>query len=248
MVQMRKIVRELYPEQFDGGRDGSRAPRKGFLRRFAGRKVEPAAARTRPGRRRKQVVFASAIGAVLLYLWALMYYYNVFVTMESDVSAARSQIGVQLQRRKDVVASLNTVVMAYAKHEKAIFEHAVDARKEIMRPAPAAPAKEAPTAAPRLPIPGLGADSALSKLLAVAEAFPALRLSENFQRLMDALVESETKIAEQRMKFNSRCNDMSTALHTFPARIFNLVLRFKSPDFYTVDDDVQERVKLDLKP
>jgi len=238
MVQVRKVVRELYPDQFGLGRQPVEVPKRRFLRRFADRRLRQVGTHLAPVTR-KRLLYALTLVLLAIAAWAFIYYYNKFTVLHADIRAAQSQIAVQLQRRKDVVASLNTVVVAYAKHEKGIFELAVDTRKELVRPAPAGP---------RLPIPGLGADPAMSKLLAVAEGFPALRLSENFQRLMDALVEVETKIAEQRMLFNSRCNEMATALDVFPASAFNKVLRFKMEGFYTADDDVHKPAKLDLAP
>jgi LemA protein len=247
MVQVRKVVRELYPDQFGLGRQPVEVPKRRFLRRFADKRLRQVGTHLGP-MTRKRLFYALSLVLFTLTAWAFIYHYNKFIVLHANILAARSQIAVQLQRRKDIVASLNTVVVAYAKHEKGIFELAVDTRKELVHPAPGGPAKESQNSGLRLPIPGIGTDPAMSKLLAVAEGFPALRLSENFQRLMDALVEVETKIAEQRMLFNSRCNDMATALDMFPANVFNKVLRFKVEDFYTADNDVHEPAKLDLAP
>ena len=247
MVQVRKVVRELYPDQFGIGRKPIEVPKRRFLRRFADRRLRQVGTHLAPVTR-KRLLYALTLVLFAIAAWAFIYYYNKFTVLHADILAAKSQIAVQLQRRKDVVASLNTVVVAYAKHEKGIFELAVDTRKELVHPAAAGTAKESQNSGLRLPIPGFGADPAMSKLLAVAEGFPSLRLSENFQRLMDALVEVETKIAEQRMLFNSRCNEMATALDLFPAYVFNKLLRFKVESFYTADDDVREPAKLDLAP
>jgi len=247
MVQMRKVVRELYPEQFGNGRKPVEVPKRRFLRRFADRRLKQVGARL-GAIKKKRLVYAVIIALLALVAWAHIYYYNKFYTLGAEVHAARSQINVQLQRRKDVVASLNTVVVAYARHEKEIFEHAIDTRNEMVHPAPGDSVKEAQNSGPRLPIPGSILDPALSKILAVAEGFPGLRLSENFQRLMDALVEVETQIAEKRMLLNARCNDMSTALNLFPAFLFNKTLRFEVPTFYTADEDVNKPVELELTP
>ena len=249
VMQMRKVLKELYPDRFGKARNPAEVSDRRLLGRLLGGKLKP------PGMRfrrisRKQLTYAVLLALLISQALVLIYYYNKFLILESNVRAAKSQVDVQLQRRKNIVASLNTIVVAYAKHEKEIFERGIDTRKDMVRPAPAEPAKDAKAQnpGPRLAIPGLGISPDLSKILALGESFPGLRLSENYQRLMDALVEVEMKIAEQRMLLNHRANDMTTGIATFPANLYNLVLRFKTPTFYAADADVDKPIKLELAP
>jgi LemA protein len=216
-----------------------------LLGRFVDKRLQQAGTRFKRITTPRLILGASLVLAALS-TWGGLYYYNKFLMLQSAVAGARSQIIVQLQRRKDIVAELTNVVLAYAKHEKEIFEHAVDTRREIMRPAPGGSAPETPPASPHFPLPI--ADPAMSKLLAVAEGFPGLRLSENYQRLMDALVEAETKLAEHRMLLNAQCNAMDTELVLFPGVVFNWVLRFKEPAYYIADEDVHAPIRLELTP
>jgi LemA protein len=82
-------------------------------------------------------------------------------------------------------------------------------------------------------------DSLLSRIFAIAERYPDLRLSENFQRFMDALVDAEDKIAEQRMVYNERANIMSTAVDKFPGFIFAKVYGFEPPPFFEPEDEAR---------
>jgi len=246
-IQMRRILRRLYPTRSGNGHHLGAAPERRFLGRFVDRRLKQAGTRLRRVSK-KRLAFTLILAVVALKAWGLIYYYNMFFSMRSQVEAARSQIGVQLQRRKDIVAQLNTIVLAYARHEKEIFEHAVDTRREIMRPAPVGSSPEAPASDPRLAMPSGTLDASLARVLAVAEGFPGLRLSENFQRLMDALVEVETKVAEQRMLLNGRSNDLATAINLFPAFVFNWSLRFEVPPFYEPDADVEAPVRLTVAP
>ena len=249
VMQMRKVLKELYPDRFGNARKPAEASDRRLLGRFFDRRLKSAG--TRLSRISKKRLACTALLALLIFqALMLIYYHNKFLILEANVHAARSQVDVQLQRRKNIVASLNTIVVAYAKHEKEIFERGIDTRKDMVHPAPAEPAKDAKAQnpGPRLAIPGLSVDPALSKILALGESFPGLRLSENYQRLMDALVEVEMKIAEQRMLLNHRANDMTTGIATFPANLYNLVLRFKTPTFYAADADVDKPIKLELAP
>jgi LemA protein len=246
-IQIRRILTRLYPSRSGNGRHREDAPRRRFLGRFVDRRLKRVGTRfKRMGR--KRLVVGAVVVVVVLNAWAVAYYYNNFMQLQSNIAGARSQVIVQLQRRKDVVAELNAVVLAYAKHEKEIFEHAVNTRKEIMRPGATVSSEDAPPVGPRLPFPVATLDASLSKVLAVAEGFPGLRLSENYQRLMDALVQVETNLAEQRMLLNSRCNAMETELYLFPGVVYNWALRFKVPTYYIPDEDVHAPISLEPTP
>lgn len=249
VMQIRKVLKELYPDRFGGARRPGEAPGKRLSGGLIGGMLKPAGVRFNRFKKRNLVY---GIVAVLIISQALIlaYYYNTFLNMQYNVDMAKAQVKVQLQHRKDVAASLNAIVVSYAKHEKGIFERGIDTRKEMVRPAPVGQAKDAqaPNAAPRFAIPGLSADVVLSKFLAVGESFPGLRLSENYQRLMDALLNAELKIAEQRTILNKNANEMVTAITTVPAVWYNKILRFKAPQFYIADADVDKPVKLEYAP
>lgn len=248
VMQMRKVLKELYPDRFGSARKPAEAPGKNLLGGLLIKKPKLNGGHFSRITKR-HLVCAAAISLVTIQAFVIIYYYNKFLTMESDVHAAKSQVDVQLQRRKNLVAELNAIVVSYAKHEKGIFELGIDTRKDMVRSTPPAAAKDgkAQNQGAKFAIPGLTADSPLSKLLAVGESFPGLRLSENYQRLMDALVEVETTIADKRMELNHKSNEMATATSTFPAVWYNrVVLHYKVPQFYAADADVDKPVKLDL--
>lgn len=224
-TQLRRIVRAFYP-----GRFGDRRSR-GNGGRFAWKR------------------FASTVlGVIALIKVALFFfYYNSFVSLQYDVEEAAAQVDTQLQRRKNIILNLSIMVMDYAEHEKEIFKHAADSRKEMAQFRPKAPPEEAGTA-----LSGDGGEKRqalqaggdleglLSKIFAIAERYPDLRLSENFKRYMDALVDTEAKIAEQRMDYNERANDMSTAVGKFPGFVFAKLYGFDAPDFFEPEEEARK--------
>lgn len=191
----------------------------------------------------KRFVFILAAVFVLLKVWLLLFYYNDFISRQYDVEEAAAQVDTQLQRRKNVILNLSVMVMDYAKHEKEIFKHAADTRKEMVQQRLAAKPSEAPTLdrgeGQQAPRAAGGLEALLSKIFAVAERYPSLRLSENFQRYMDALVDAETKIARERMIYNKRANDMSTALGKFPGFIFASLYGFETPQFFEPEEEAR---------
>ncbi len=225
--RLRKIVGILYPDRFAARR--SRNNSAAF--------------------RWKRFYFILAAVFVLIKLVLLLFYYNVFISLQYDVEEAAAQVDTQLQRRKNIILNLTVMVMDYAKHEKEIFTHAADTRKEMVESKFKAPPKEAPIPArgrrrqPPRPISDL--DTLLSRIFAIAERYPDLRLSENFQRYMDAMVDAETKIAKERMIYNERANDMSTAVGKFPGFVFAKLYGFEPPAFFEPEAEARKPPKVE---
>lgn len=192
--------------------------------------------------------FTLGLASVLVKLALFFLYYNSFVSMQYDVEEAAAQVDTQLQRRRNIILNLSVMVMDYAKHEKEIFGHAADTRKDMVRPRSVSPPGEgtSPKQEGKTQAPGATGDleALLSKIFAIAERYPDLRLSENFQRYMDALVDAETKIAKQRMTYNERANDMSTAVGKFPGFVFAKIYGFESPSFFEPEDEAREPPKV----
>lgn len=161
------------------------------------------------------------------------HYYNLFLSMHYDVQEAHAQIETQLQRRKNIIDSLGLMVLNYGKHEKEIFMHATEARSAQQK------ARSA-----RSRTKGGGAGAVLGQIMAVAERYPDLRLSRNFQRFMDAFVESERQIASERKIYNARANKMSTQVGRFPGLIFARIYGFKAPEFFRPEPEALKPPRL----
>src|SRR5262244_1673203 len=97
--------------------------------------------------------------------------YNGMVKRRVQVDNAWSQIDVQLKRRHDLIPNRVETVKGYAAHERGTFEAVTNARAAAQRaqgPAESAQAE------------GI-LSQALGRLFAVAEAYPELRATANFQ-------------------------------------------------------------------
>jgi LemA protein len=180
---------------------------------------------------------------VVLFLIHLVFllYYNTFLSLQYNVEEARAQVDTQLQRRRNIILSMNVMVIDYAKHEREIFTHAADTRKEMLEPSFQALSKDPPGEAGDL-------EALLSRIFAVAERYPDLRLSENFQRFMDALVDVESKVAEERMAYNTRANIMSTTVGKFPGLVFSWIYGFEAPPFFEPDPEAQKPPQVGDQP
>src|SRR3954471_2854216 len=147
----------------------------------------------------------------LLMLVGLIYVLvrNSLVSLNQRVSESWSGIDVQLKRRHDLVPNLVETVKGYASHESATFEKVTQARAAAMQasgPAEAGQAEGQLTAA-------------LGGLRVVAEQYPQLRATENFQQLQRQLSELEDEIQASRRIYNSNVQQFNTRIQQFPASI-----------------------------
>jgi LemA protein len=84
----------------------------------------------------------------------------------------------------------------------------------------------------------------MKSLFAVAEAYPALRASENFQKLQDELTDTEDKIQASRRFYNGVVRDFNTKRKVFPTNIFASILGFKQDkEFFEVDAREQASIE-----
>ena len=71
----------------------------------------------------------------------------------------------------------------------------------------------------------------------MAEAYPQLRASENFQRLQEELTDTEDKIAAARRYYNTVVQRFNTSQQTFPASLVAGTFGFSPREFFRLEDD-----------
>src|SRR5437868_12798563 len=127
------------------------------------------------------------IVAVLVLFF--VYIYNSLVRAKIRTDEALSDISVQLKRRYDLIPNLVNTVKGYAAHEKTVFEDVTEARANALS---AQTVQEAAKADNQF-------QAALKSLFAVAESYPQLRASENFQQLSSEITDTEDRSEERRV-------------------------------------------------
>ncbi|MBP9667507.1 LemA family protein [Candidatus Saccharibacteria bacterium] len=160
-----------------------------------------------------------------LFVWLT---YNSLVRLKVRVEEAWSDITVQLKRRADLIPNLIESVKGYAAHEKEVFQNVTEARANVLAATTKGPAETAKAENQF--------EGALKSLFAVAEAYPQLRASENFQQLQNELVDTEDKIQASRRFYNSGVRDLNTKIQQFPANLLASMFGFKNKDFFEVED------------
>lgn len=170
--------------------------------------------------------------AVLLIVAGAYYLltYNKFVSLRNSADEALSSIDVQLKRRYDLIPNLVETVKGYAAHEKDTFEQVTKARAAAMS-APSASENPAAAAAAES---ALGA--ALGRMMLVAEQYPTLRATENFQQLQQELTATEDRVAASRNYYNQVVRTFNTKTQQFPSSIVAKAGGFSERDFFEIED------------
>jgi len=179
-------------------------------------------------------VFLGLIFIVIVWVVAI---YNGLVSLKNRTREAWSDIDVQLKRRYDLIPNLVESVKGYAKHEKELFEKVTKARSEAIS---ASGVREQEKAENVL-------SGTLKSLFAVAENYPQLRASENFQKLQDELTDTENKIEAARRFYNANVRDLNIKIERFPENIIAATFHFQAMDLFEIKESVaREAVKVDF--
>ena len=151
---------------------------------------------------------------------------NSMVGSRNRVDEAWSGIDVQLKRRHDLVPNLVETVKGYATHEQAVFTKTTEARAEAMKAGTVAATQQAEAKL----------SGALADLRAVAENYPDLRATENFQQLQRNLNEIEDEIQAARRIYNSNVQSYNTKIQVFPNSMVANSGGFTAREFFEIEN------------
>ncbi len=135
--------------------------------------------------------------------------YNRIQSFDEQVSGAKSQIEVQLQRRADLIPNLVETVKGFAAQEQEIFTTIANARAALSGAVGGGDLAEMAAANQTL-------TGALGRLLAIAEDNPEIQSNENFRTLMDQLEGTENRISVARQDYNTAVRQYNGYIRRFP--------------------------------
>lgn len=167
-----------------------------------------------------------AVLVVIVLLWAIAQY-NGFIRLRNLVQESWRQIDVELHRRHDLIPNLVESVKGYAAHERGVFDEVTQARSAASAggSTPGAQAAQENVLT-----------QALGRLFAVAEAYPVLRASENFQQLQLELTSTEDRIAAGRRFYNANVRTLNTKVESFPSNVIANMFHFTRAEYFETDD------------
>jgi LemA protein len=193
--------------------------------------------------------FAIGCGGLLLILLFILFVvglffwgtYNRLVTLDQEVNKRWGDVQTVYQRRADLIPNLVNTVQGAANFEKSTLTEVTNARASVGRvqldpnkaPTDAAQLQQFQAAQGEL-------SNALSRLLVVAERYPELRATRNFQELQAQLEGTENRIAVERNNFNGAVQNYNTAVRSFPTNLISGMFGFPPKPFFNAQPGAEK--------
>ena len=181
---------------------------------------------------------AAIVVIVIVVLIVLVFVvgFNGLVRLRNRIDNARSQIGVQLERRHDLIPNLIETVKGYAAHESSTLEAVTAARTNAVQAQQAGPAQQAQAENVL--------SGALRQLFALSESYPDLKANQNFLSLQEELTSTEDRIAYARQFYNDSVQKYNTKIQTFPTVIVAGMFNFQKREFFEAEQGSTEVPKV----
>jgi LemA protein len=167
-----------------------------------------------------------ALAVVVVALLCVVAIYNGLVRRKNIVAEAWSGIDAQLKRRADLIPNLVETVKGYANHEQTAFDELARLRSAGQVQGDVAARAQTETAV----------TAALGRVLAVAEAYPELKASANFQSLQSELADTEDQIQLARRYYNGAAREFNVMIEQFPSNLVAGFGAFKPAPFFEIEN------------
>ena len=174
------------------------------------------------------------IAVVVLILIYVLITYNSFVKLNNRVKESFATMDVYLKKRWDLVPNIIESVKGYAKHEKETLEEIVNLRNsnyDNMSQEEKIKTNQSLT-------------SGINKVIALAEAYPDLKASENFKDLNNQLTKVEEDIANSRKYYNAVVREFNNKAEMLPSNIIAMMFGFKSKTMFEINETERENVQV----
>ena len=177
------------------------------------------------------------VGALLAIGWISAY--GSLNTSNQSVKQTWGDVQSTLQRRADLIPNLVNTVKGYAEHEEKVFREVTEARSKLGS-INLGDAVNNPEAMKQLQQAQAEMSGALSHLIAVAEQYPMLKASENFQTLQSQLEGTENRINVARERYNGEVRGYNTKVNGFFARFVANSYGFKPAEYFEAAPESQK--------
>jgi LemA protein len=148
--------------------------------------------------------------------------YDELVRLQEDTHREWAQIDVLLIRRYELIPRLVATVKGYAEHEQSTLENIAQAYSGYTRASTISQKIEA----------SYEAERQLRSLSLWGQVHPNLKADAHFMAMMQELSETENRIAEQRMRYNSSVSVLNTKVRSFYGRMVARVGKIDEGTYY----------------
>lgn len=184
---------------------------------------------------------------VVIVVWAIAIY-NKLRVRRNEVENAFAQIDVQLKRRHDLIPNLVEVARGYMQHEAQTLEAVIRARGAAVSAADKArqsPGQAQAMGALMVAEQALGGQ--MGRLMALAEAYPALKADAQMKQLSEEITSTENRIGFARQAYNDQVLDFNNDAGQFPDLIVARLAGFVHLEMLASTQNEQERAVPQVK-
>ena len=173
------------------------------------------------------------IAIFLLYAICL---YNNLVKLNNKVKEAFATMDVYLKKRWDLIPNIVETVKGYTEYEKNTLKEMTELRNN---------AYDKMSDSEKIKT-NSELSNNISRVMAIAEAYPDLKASENFKNLSNQLSKVEEDIANSRKYYNGAVRNFNDKIEMFPSNIFAGLFGYKSKTMFEADENERQNVKVEL--
>jgi LemA protein len=163
--------------------------------------------------------------------------YNTLQSQDEQIKAAWSEVVNQYQRRADLIPNLVNVVKGYAQQEKDVLIGVTEARAKATSIQASPELLANPQAFQQFQQAQGQLSGALSRLLAVAEAYPQLKSDQNFRDLQAQLEGTENRITVARNRYIKTVQEYNITVRSFPTNLTAMMFGHKEKPQFTVENE-----------
>lgn len=191
------------------------------------------------------IVLAAVVVLLLIFGGCTVGKYNTIVADSNGVENAWGKVQTAYQRRADLVPNLVSTVKGAAAHEANTLQAVTDARAKVGTVNITADQlteenlKKFQQAQNEL-------SGALKSLLAVSEAYPNIKGTENFRDLQTQLEGTENRISTARVDYTNAVNKYNNSVMKFPGNIIAVMFGFEKKPQFQADEAAQTAPKVEF--
>ena len=165
--------------------------------------------------------------------------YNEFQSLDEQVRAAWAEVLSQYQRRSDLIPNIVATVKGEANFEQETLTKVVEARAKATSIQATPELVNDPAAFNKFQQAQGELSAALSRLIAVSEAYPNLRANDAFKDLRVQLEGTENRINVARNKYIAKVQEYNTKVRSVPTNFTAMIFGYKTKPSFTVANEQQ---------
>ncbi|WP_372525325.1 LemA family protein [Piscinibacter sp.] len=163
--------------------------------------------------------------------------YNDFQRLDEQVKASWSEVLNQYQRRADLIPNIVATVKGEANFEQETLTKVIEARSRATSIQATPALINDPEAFNKFQQAQGQLTGALSRLMAVAEAYPTLKANAAFQDLRVQLEGTENRITVARNRYIKTVADYNVLARSFPTNLTAMLFSYSVKPSFTVQNE-----------